>query len=95
MAKKSYTNEAPAGPEPVATPSAPRMVRLVNKGKEILDITLKDGSNVRLAAWVPRGGTRHISEPILRSDAPLVDAAGNATAIAKMARRGEIEIQEA
>ncbi len=73
----------------------PIMVRLINTANkpEPRDITLRDGTNVRLAAYHPQRKD-HISEPILKKLIPLHDRDGKPSAVGKMIKRGEIKMEE-
>lgn len=68
-----------------AAPVSPVMVRITNKVMSRREIPLIDGRSLHLGAWHNKS-TAHISEPI---DKVLLSPA-----VIKMAKRGEISIEE-
>jgi hypothetical protein len=70
-----------------------KMIRITNMKRGARDIVLVDGRNIRLGPWSKKSND-NVSDPIPITDAPLVNAAGKPTAIASMASRGEIKIEE-
>jgi hypothetical protein len=61
------TVEAPAAaPESVVDPG---LIMVVNKTRVEMDITLRDGTNLRLGPWV-KNGVRNISKPVYRKLLP-------------------------
>lgn len=93
--KKKYESESTEPSVMVNTVQPAKMVRLVNTAvkPEPRDITLRDGTNLRLAAYHPQQ-TGHISPPILKKLVPLQTKDGKASAVAKMIKRGEIVMEE-
>jgi hypothetical protein len=67
------------------TPVSPVMVRVTNKVMTRREVPLIDGSSLHLGAWHNKS-TAHISEPI---DQVLLSPA-----VLKMAKRGELSIEE-
>jgi hypothetical protein len=93
---KRNPKEEDTQPQTAAPPApGPRMVRLINTATkpEPRDITLRDGTNIRLEAYHPQLKT-HVSEPIPKRLIPLRTKDGKASAVGKMIRRGEIIMEE-
>ena len=89
MASKTQTEPAPdVGRENPDTPEAPipGTVRLINRDYHPRDLTLTDGSNVRLGPWGPFGGSNE-SGWIPKKLVP--------PAVLRMVQRGLLRMEEA